>query len=242
MNIAIIGYGKMGREIESVARMRGHHILLIIDEDNQNELNESNLSRVDVAMEFTASESVEANLLKCFETNTPVVCGTTGWQEGLERIKNICDTGSNTLFYTPNFSVGVYLFSKLNKIFASLMNSVDGYDVRIREIHHQKKTDKPSGTAIALANHLIGKLDRKNQWESDPPGSVKPGVIPIESVRKGQVPGTHTVCWESEVNLIELKHVAKSRKGFAQGAMMAAEFITGKKGYFEMTDMIGLDL
>ncbi|MDP4227135.1 MAG: 4-hydroxy-tetrahydrodipicolinate reductase [Bacteroidota bacterium] len=235
MEIALIGYGKMGKEIEAVCRERNHHVALIIDVNNPADLNAENLKNVDVAIEFTTPQTAYNNVLKCFSANVPVVCGTTGWLDNFDHIQQICNEQKQGFFYSSNYSLGVNLFFKLNSELARLMNGFDNYEVSMTETHHVTKKDAPSGTAISLANDIIKNLDRKKEWKLDENGK---DIISIHAFREGTVPGIHTVKYDSPVDYIEIIHSAKSRKGLAFGAVMAAEFLKGKQGIFGMEDLL----
>ncbi|WP_455498019.1 4-hydroxy-tetrahydrodipicolinate reductase [Coprobacter sp.] len=237
MKIALIGYGKMGHAIEQIARERGHEIVSIIDVNNQEDFTSEAFKSADVAIEFSMPAVAMENYRKAFAVGVPVVAGTTGWLEHLPEVKAACETGQ-TFFYASNFSLGVNIFFALNKYLAKIMNRFPSYDVRMVEIHHIHKLDSPSGTAITLAEGLIENIDRKNNWvEGREP--IK-GEIGIQSVREGEVPGIHTVIYESDVDTISITHDAKSRMGFALGAVVAAEFTCGKKGFLTMQDMLNL--
>jgi 4-hydroxy-tetrahydrodipicolinate reductase len=236
MKIALLGYGKMGKEIENLALTRHHNIVLTIDAFNLHELTPENLSRADVAIDFSTPDSAFGNIMKCFEGGVPVVCGTTGWLNRFDEVKKKCADLNQTFFYASNFSLGMNLFFALNKYLARLMNPLNDYDVSIREIHHVHKLDAPSGTAITLANDLIALVDRKKKWELNQ--ASEPSALKITAVREDEVPGTHIVTYESDVDSIEITHLAKSRRGLALGAVMAAEFIKGKKGVYSMQDMM----
>jgi 4-hydroxy-tetrahydrodipicolinate reductase len=235
MNIALIGYGKMGREIEAAALKRGHSIVLKIDANNAQTVSESEFKKADVAIEFTTPHSVIENIKKCFNASLPVVVGTTGWYDNFPDIKLLCSEKNGALFHATNFSVGVNLFFKVNKYLAELMNKYENYEVSMEEIHHIHKLDKPSGTAISLATQILDKIDRKEKWSIDETGQ---DILSIKDVREGEVPGTHIVKYSSEIDDIEIMHKAHSRKGFAQGAVIAAEFLHGKKGVYSMSDLI----
>jgi 4-hydroxy-tetrahydrodipicolinate reductase len=237
MRIALIGYGKMGKEIEQIAIDRGHTIGLTIDQDNQSDLNTENLKGIDVAIEFTNPNSAFKNYMTCFEAKIPVVSGTTGWLDKMNLVQEKCEQG-NTFFYASNFSLGVNLFFELNKTLAKLMAPFSEYNVDIEEIHHIHKLDSPSGTAITLAEGVIENHPRKEKWLEA--RSTKEEDISIFAKRHGSVPGTHTVNWHSEVDEITIQHMAYSRKGFALGAVLAAEFIPQKKGLFGMKDLLNL--
>ncbi len=239
MKIAIIGYGKMGKEIERIALQRNHEIIFKFDKHNVDEFNTENLKKVDVAIEFSEPKIAYNNYLKCFEANLPVVSGTTGWLDKLPEIENLCNNSGKTFFYASNFSLGVNLFFKLNDYLAKLMSSNKDYDLDITETHHTEKKDSPSGTAITLAKGIIKNHNFYNAWSEE--NAENENEFPIHSLRKVKVPGIHTINYESNVDLIEITHSAKSRKGFALGAVKAAEFICGKKGFYGMDDLIKLD-
>lgn len=236
MKVAIIGYGKMGREIEKILINRGHEVALIIDQDNAADLNAENLKSIDVAIEFTMPTTAYANLRRCIESGTPVVSGTTGWLDRYEELKALCIEKSSALFYASNYSLGVNLMFRINKKLAEMMNRVDGYGVEIEEIHHIHKLDAPSGTAITIAEGLIEGLDGIKSWVNDTTPSV--GEVEIKSVREGEVPGTHTVTYESADDVLELKHTIKNRSTLAYGAVVASEFLCGKVGVYSMDDML----
>ena len=221
MKIALIGYGKMGREIERILVERGHSIALIVDRDNTDDLTPENLHGVDAAIEFTTPSTAFDNLRICFETGVPVVCGTTGWTERLHEAE------------------GVNVFFEVNRKLAELMNRFGAYDVTVEETHHTQKKDAPSGTAITLAGDILDRIDRKTHWTSGT--TTEPDALEIASVRRSVVPGIHTVTYESEADVLSITHCAKNRCGFATGAVMAAEFVAGKKGIFSMKDLLGLE-
>jgi 4-hydroxy-tetrahydrodipicolinate reductase len=236
MRIALIGYGKMGKEIEQIALERNHTIPLIIDLDNQHEFNSENLQKVDVAIEFSKPETALNNIRTCFEAGTPIVCGTTGWQEHFESVKKECLSNGKTFFYSSNYSLGVNIFFKVNCYLANIMNNFPQYEVEMEEVHHTQKLDAPSGTAISLANDILKVIDRKKNWQLD--GQDSSEALKINAIRRDTVPGIHTIKYDSAVDYIEMTHSAKSRKGFALGAVVAAEFIHGKKGMFSMDDLL----
>jgi 4-hydroxy-tetrahydrodipicolinate reductase len=238
MNIALIGYGKMGHEIETIAKERGHSITLIIDRDNQKDLNHTNLNAVDVAIEFSTPETAFENIKTCLLVNTPVVSGTTGWLHKFDEAKQLAENGNGALFYASNYSIGVNLFFSLNRIMAQYVNMVKGYDIAIEEIHHTQKKDAPSGTAITLAEIISKEIDKMQGWTMDP--ETAENKIPIKARREGNVPGTHTITLNSEQDEIVLTHRAKSRKGFALGAVLAAEYSAGKKGFLTMDNLLKL--
>lgn len=236
MKIALIGYGKMGKEIEKIAIERGHSIEMIIDIHNKEELTTWNLRKCDVAIEFTTPESATKNYLLCFEAGIPVVSGTTGWLSNKEDVLKKCSEKNGTFFHASNFSLGVNLFFTLNSMLARLMAPHNNYNVEITEAHHIQKLDSPSGTAIILAEQLIENLPAKNDWINK--GDPEEHEILIHSQRTGSVPGTHTIKYESEVDTIEITHCAKNRKGLALGAVLAAEYCQTHKGILTMKDML----
>ncbi len=237
MKIAISGYGKMGREIEKVALERGHTVSAVIDTDKDWKTEQSAISDSSVVIDFSQPDTAVKNIAKCFDFNLPVVVGTTGWYDELERVKALCLVKNQSLFVASNFSVGVNILFEINKRLAAIMNDHPEYDVMIEETHHIHKKDAPSGTAITLGNQIINNLVRKSDIGNEL--SDKPHELVIKSFRIDEVPGTHIVNYSSNIDEIELKHIAKSRRGFAVGAVMAAEWIIGKKGFFEMSDMLG---
>ncbi len=236
MKVAIIGYGKMGREIEKILIERGHTVPLIIDMDNAADLNAENLAGVDVAIEFTTPDTAYGNLVKCVQAKTPVVSGTTGWLDKFDELTAMCKQSGGALFYASNYSLGVNLMFRINKQLAELMNKFNGYAVEVEEIHHIHKKDAPSGTAITIAEGLIENLTDKSSWVNDQ--TPKQGEIEIKSIREGEVPGTHTVTYESADDVLELKHTIKNRSTLAYGAVIASEFLCGKEGVFSMEDML----
>ncbi len=236
MKLAIIGYGKMGKTIERIARERGHEIVSVIDVDNQNEFESEAFKSAEVAIEFTRPEVALENYRKAFAAGVAVVSGTTGWTTQLPEIKEKVENNGYTFFWSSNFSIGVNIFMAVNKYLAKIMNQFPDYNVEMTEIHHTQKLDAPSGTAITLAEDIIEKLDRKEVWTKET--ADKEYELPIKSLREGQVPGIHIIRYESAVDSIEITHDAKSREGFALGAVVAAEFTAGKKGFLGMADMI----
>ena len=236
MNIALIGYGKMGHEIEKIALQRGHNIVSIIDMNNLEEFNSPAFKSADVAIEFSTPDSAIQNYRKCFEVGVAVVAGTTGWLEHLDEVKRACAEQGKTFFYASNYSLGVNIFFALNKYLAKIMNNYPSYEVKMEEVHHIHKLDAPSGTAITLAEDLIKEVDRKERWSLEV--EEKQTDLPIHCIREGEVPGIHQIIYESEADIISIKHDAKSRVGFALGAVLAAEFTNGKKGFLGMGDML----
>lgn len=226
----------MGREIEKILLERGHEIVLRIDAENASELTPERLAAADVALEFTAPETAYANIRACILARTPVVSGTTGWTARLGELEELCRERRSALFYASNFSLGVNLLFRLNRQLAAMIDRVSGYDVRIEEVHHTQKKDAPSGTAITLAEGIIGELDAKNGWVND--DHAPADRIAIRSVREGTVPGIHTVTYESEDDILELRHTIKNRRTLAMGAVVAAEFLCGKEGVYTMDDLL----
>jgi 4-hydroxy-tetrahydrodipicolinate reductase len=239
MKIALIGYGKMGREVEKIALERGHEIVSIIDLDNQEDFDSLEfLFSAEVAIEFTRPETAVSNYRKCFERNIPVVAGTTGWRHELEVIKKECEGKKQTFFYASNYSIGVHVFFAINRHLAKMMNNFPQYDVYMEEIHHIHKLDSPSGTGIVLAEGILENIDRKNQWKEGK--AENPGDLLIRSKREGEVVGIHEVVYESDADTIHIRHHAKNRRGLALGAVLAAEFIKGKTGFLTMDNMLKL--
>lgn len=236
MKIALIGYGKMGKAIEKIVWKRGHEVVSVIDVDNREDFKSDAFRSADVAIEFSMPEAAFGNVMACFAADIPVVVGTTGWLERLDAVRAICEKEGKTFFYASNFSIGVNLFFALNRHLAKLMNDFPIYDVHMTETHHVHKLDAPSGTALTLANDLITQLDRKRGWRLKESGNSDEVVI--HAIRKGETPGIHEVMYESEEDYIRIEHNAHSRTGFAVGAVLAAEFIVGKKGFLGMEDML----
>jgi 4-hydroxy-tetrahydrodipicolinate reductase len=246
MKIAIIGYGKIGRIIESMAIEKGHNIGSRIDIDNQELLSLDNLRQHDVAIEFTRPETAFENILKCLEAGLPVVSGTTGWTENVGKLIEICRKKNGSFLYASNFSLGVNILFHLNRYLATVMNRHEQYNVQMSEIHHTQKLDAPSGTALTLAKDLLEEINRKEGWALRTPGdsvlssgSGKDKLM-IEAIRRGTVAGVHEVSYESEFDILSIRHEAKDRRGFANGAIMAAEFIHDKKGFFTMKEVLDL--
>jgi 4-hydroxy-tetrahydrodipicolinate reductase len=237
MNIALIGYGKMGRMIEEMALQRGHHIPVKIDKDNAADFTKENLAIADVAIEFTAPDSAFENVKKCLDFSVPVISGSTGWNQQLDWIKRYCLEKEGAFLHASNFSIGVNIFFEINTLLARLMAMQPEYDVRIKEIHHTQKLDKPSGTAVTLAEQVLEHHSRKQAWTIEKVAA--PDHLKIECERTDPAPGTHHVTYTSEIDNIEIIHTAHNRKGFALGAVLAAEFIRGKKGVFSMKDVLG---
>jgi len=225
----------MGKVIEEIALKRGHSIPLKVNRENLN-FDLELLKNCDAAIEFSSPESAVGNINKCFEANVPVIVGTTGWYDEFEKVQNKCEAENQGLLYATNFSVGVNIFYEINKKLATLMDANNQYDVEVEEIHHIQKLDAPSGTAISIAEGIIENLDRKDVWKNDM--DVSENELAIESKRIADVPGTHIVKYESDIDVIEIKHEAKNRKGFAFGAVLAAEYMNEKKGVFTMKDVL----
>lgn len=238
MKIALIGYGKMGRAIEEVAVAKGHEIVLKIDVQNNQEFTKENMIKADVAIEFTGPHSAFENVKKCIELGIPVVSGSTGWLDKWSEIESTCKTNNGCLVYSSNYSIGVNLFFEVNKQLAKLMEPYIDYDVSMIELHHTEKKDAPSGTAISLAEQILANNGRKHNWVNSP--SQNATDIVITSERIDPAPGTHTVTYSSPIDTIEIIHTAHTRKGFASGALLAAEFANKKKGIFTMKEVLGL--
>ncbi|MBR3413042.1 MAG: 4-hydroxy-tetrahydrodipicolinate reductase [Bacteroidales bacterium] len=248
MKIALLGYGKMGKAIEQLATERGHDITVTIDDEDDwmDKLDE--LRDCDMAIDFSTPATVVGNIMRCFDLDLPVVVGTTGWYDQLESVVHDCQQRGKALFVASNFSIGMNIMFELNRRLAQLMNSHEDYDVTISETHHIHKLDAPSGTAITLANDIIEELDRKDEWMlwktvteqsvTQKHRRIKKDTLPITSIREGEVPGIHEVVYDSDIDTITLRHSAKSRKGLAMGAILAAEYMEGKKGYYTMTDLL----
>ncbi|MDD3108531.1 MAG: 4-hydroxy-tetrahydrodipicolinate reductase [Alistipes sp.] len=232
MKIALIGYGKMGHEIERILILRGHTVPLIIDVDNSAELTAENLKRAEVAIEFTTPATAFGNITTCLKAGIPVVCGTTGWLDHFEEARQLCEQQKGAFFYASNYSIGMNIFFEVNRRLAQLMEAYPQYDVTVEETHHTQKKDAPSGTAITIAEGILENLNRKKQWVCGV--TTVPEELEITSVRRSVVAGIHTVTYESEADLITFTHNAKGRQGLAFGAVLAAEFLCGKQGIFTM--------
>jgi len=239
MKIAIIGYGKMGHIIEQIALQRGHSIVSTIDINNQDDFASEAFRSADVAIEFTSPSTAYENYQRCFAADIPVVSGTTGWTSRLGEIKQQCEEEGKTFFYASNFSIGVNIFFAASRLLAKLMNSFQAYDVDLTEIHHIHKLDAPSGTAITLAEGILDEIDRKKAWRLEHEEDTNnPDELIIHAIREDEVSGIHEVRYDSIVDTITIRHEAKSRAGFALGAVLAAEFTAGKKGFLQMKDLI----
>ena len=248
MKIALIGYGKMGKMIEQIALSRGHEIVSIIDIDNQQDFESEAFASADVAIEFTAPQVAYGNYLKAWAKGVKVVSGSTGWlKDHGDEVRKMCTEGGQTLFWASNFSIGVAIFSAVNRYLANIMNGFPQYDVRMEETHHIHKLDHPSGTGITLAEEIVERLDRKQQWTlgtlTQPDGTVvvenepKEGDLAIDSVRRDEVPGIHSITYNSEADQITITHDAHSRQGFALGAVLAAEYTANHNGLLTISDM-----
>ena len=238
MKIVLIGYGRMGKAIEEISVSRKHDIVQKISSGNKNELTKENLRLADVAIEFTSPGNAVENIIACLEAGIPVVSGTTGWLQHYDKIRKICLEKKGAFLYASNFSVGVNIFFEINKRLASLMADHAAYDVSIQEIHHTQKKDAPSGTAITLAEQVLNEVHRKRKWVNDNSGNVTD--LLISSKRIDPAAGTHSVKYTSDIDDIEIIHTAHNRTGFATGAVLAAEFIIGKRGIFGMKEVLGL--
>ncbi len=236
MKIALIGYGKMGKTIEEIALQRNHEIVLKIDINNFDEFTAENIAKADAAIEFTGPHSAFENVKKVLSFGIPLVCGSTGWLDKFDEIKKLVTDKNGTFLYASNFSIGVNIFFELNKKLATLMAPHPDYEIGIKEIHHTQKKDAPSGTAITLAEQILERNNRKKRWVNENSDNVED--LEIISERIDPAPGTHIVTYSSTIDDIEIIHTAHSRKGFALGAVMAAEFIKGKKGNFSMKDVL----
>lgn len=277
MKLALIGYGKMGRMIEKIAKERGHEITVVIDIDNEVDIDSKAFRKSDVAIEFTRPDSAVNNILKCFSAGVPVVCGTTGWLDSLPAVKSVCESGKGALFYSSNYSIGVNIFEAVSRYLAGIMNNYPQYSPCMEEVHHIHKLDHPSGTAITIAEELIATSNKVDNWKETPEApetteasentegsetaaaqqpinfDKEPNTLYISHRREGEFPGIHTVTWDSPQDTITISHSAKSREGFALGAVMAAEWLaekckkfsvgplklgSGQTGFFTMKDML----
>jgi 4-hydroxy-tetrahydrodipicolinate reductase len=236
MNIALVGYGKIGRTIEALGLKQGHSFPLVIDVGNTADLNAERLMDIDTAIEFTTPASAPGNILRCIELGVPVVSGTTGWNDRFGEVEEFCRKRGGAFFYASNFSIGVNILFALNRQLAGIMDRFPDYMPSIQEIHHIHKLDAPSGTAITLAEEIIRRQERIKEWSLEQ--GDDPGVLHIEAVREGEVRGKHTIRYESGLDSISLAHVAKSRDAFAVGALMAASWIMDRKGIFGMSDLL----
>ena len=248
MKIALIGYGKMGKTIEKIAIERGHEIVSVIDIDNRDDFDSEAFRSADVAIEFTAPTVAYENCKRAMAAGVKVVSGSTGWyQQNVAEMRRLCEEEGKTLFWSSNFSLGVAVFSAVNRYLAKIMNRFANYDVQMEETHHIHKLDAPSGTAITLAEGILENLDRKESWVmgdlTNPDGSVTPGAAPqgsqlkIDAIRRDEVPGIHTVTYDSEADSITITHDAKNRSGFALGAVLAAEYVNTHEGLLGMSNL-----
>jgi 4-hydroxy-tetrahydrodipicolinate reductase len=238
LKIALIGYGKMGKAIETIVLQRGHNVVLKIDIDNAADFTKENIQKADVAIEFTSPHSAYDNVMKCISFGIPVVCGSTGWLQQWDAATNYCKQQNGCLLYSSNYSIGVNIFFEINKRLAALMNAHGEYKVSMEEIHHTQKKDAPSGTAVTLAEQVLENIDRTKNWVNHE--SNNPTELSIISKRIDPAPGTHSVSYISEIDTIDIIHTAHNRTGFATGAALAAEFAKGKKGIFSMKEVLGL--
>ncbi|MDR2912923.1 MAG: 4-hydroxy-tetrahydrodipicolinate reductase [Alistipes sp.] len=243
MRVAIIGYGKMGQEIEKLLTARGHKVGLIIDVQNAADLRAEKMTNIDVAIEFTTPETAFGNIRKCLEMGTPVVCGTTAWTSHLPEVEKLCRENNGAFFHASNYSIGVNVAFELNRRLAELMNRFPDYDVTVEETHHTAKKDAPSGTAITIADDIVERLDRKSRWTAGL--TTDPNELEVTSVRRSVAPGTHTITYESPVDILTVRHDIKSRAGLAAGAVSAAEFLAaevaaGRHGIYTMRDLLQL--
>lgn len=246
MKIALIGYGKMGKAIHEIANEKNNRsdknkfdISLIVDVDNRLSVTKQELQQVDVAIEFTSPHTAVENIQWCFDADVPVVVGSTGWTEKLDEIKNYAIANNKSFLFAPNFSIGVNIFFEVNRYLSQIMNHHDEYNVTLEEIHHTEKKDAPSGTALHATLDILNRLERKKNWENNVTTNVE--TISIISKREENIPGTHLVTYESSIDKIELIHTAHNRKGFASGALLAAEWLVGKKGVYSMEDVLGFN-
>jgi 4-hydroxy-tetrahydrodipicolinate reductase len=238
MNIALVGYGKMGKAIEQIAVERGHKIVLKMGSENQADLTAENLGKVDVAIEFTNPHAAFGNVSTCLRNGVPVVCGSTGWLTDLPTAKALAIAEQLGFIYASNFSVGVNIFFELNRKLAQVMSKQAQYDVQVQEIHHTQKVDAPSGTAVTIAEGILENYSGKEKWVNHSTKAIN--ELGIESIRQDPAPGTHTVSYNCSIDSIEIKHTAHNRIGFASGAVLAAEFLQGKAGVYSMKDVLGL--
>ncbi len=242
MNILLLGYGKMGKAIEQLALERNHSIVAKIDLHNAENLTALDTTAVDVAIEFSQPDAASQNIRYCLKNGIPVISGTTGWLKDKPAIEDYCTERNGTFLYASNFSIGVNIFFRLNEYLAGMMKKFEEYEPSVIETHHTEKKDAPSGTAITLAEGILREHLKKHEWELERKGEnyAGTGKLPIQAIREGQVPGTHTVTYASDIDTIEIRHTAHARKGFAQGAVMVAEWIKNKKGILTMQDFLKL--
>lgn len=239
MKLAIIGYGRMGHLIEEVAKSRGIEISCIIDKDDTEKYASEEFRKSDVAIQFTTPSTAIEGILACFVANVPVVVGTTGWDSSLPEMQSMCEKGKGTMLYASNFSIGMNIFMAMNRYLTEIMNTFDSYDPSLLEIHHVHKLDHPSGTAVTLANQLTSVSSRIKSWiEKELGEKADKGFLPVYHRREGEVPGIHTITWESDCDSIIMTHDAKNRLGFARGAVSAAQWLAGKKGFYSIGDFL----
>ena len=238
MKIALIGYGKMGRVIEQIALSKGHEIVLRISSNNAGELTTTNIQQADVCIEFSTPQTAHQHVIACLQAGVPVVCGSTAWLEKLNEVKAFCKSVDGTFLYASNFSIGVNLFFKINEQLAQLMKHYPAYRVCMEEIHHTQKLDAPSGTAVTLAEGILANSEIKKVWVNHP--TTNTSELEIISIRQDPAPGTHVIHYQSTQDEITLTHTALTREGFASGALLAAEFVVGRKGIFTMSDVLGM--
>ncbi|NOR87785.1 MAG: 4-hydroxy-tetrahydrodipicolinate reductase [Bacteroidales bacterium] len=240
MKIVILGYGKMGKEVESLAKEKGHQIVAKIDQAQDWQQQSEPINTADIAIDFSIPESAKDNMMQCLKHRLPLVIGTTGWYDDLEEIKKECELKKGAILWASNFSIGMNIFFKMNSLLAELTSKFPEYQAHIHEIHHTQKLDAPSGTAIAIANGILEKNKNLKSWELNENSNTRSTeILPITYERIAQVPGTHIVSYQSSIDDITMKHEAKNRKGFAAGALLAAEWLVGKTGFFSMEDVIG---
>ena len=235
MKIALFGYGKMGKEIEQIALQRGHEIVLKIKGTE-----EYDISQADIAIDFSVPNAALSNIVSCFRNNVPVISGTTGWLDDFDKAIDVCKENNGSFIYASNFSIGVNIFFELNKQLAKMMNSQKEYSINVEETHHTKKLDTPSGTAITLAEGIINNTSKRDWQLKERQTQINAGTIPIEAKRILDVPGTHIISYESQIDSIEIKHTAHNRKGFALGAIIAAEWLNNKIGIYTMKDVLNI--
>jgi 4-hydroxy-tetrahydrodipicolinate reductase len=237
MKIALIGYGKMGKAIEEIALSRGHQVVLKVSVDNLQDNTIEKIKQTDAAIEFTGPESAFDNIIRCLDAGVPVISGSTGWLSRLNEARGYCRQKNGAMLYASNFSVGVNIFFEVNKRLAALMAPHPDYEVQVTEIHHTEKKDSPSGTAITLAEQILQKIDRKKGWVNHISNNLE--ELEILSERVDPAPGTHTIEYSSSIDTLTITHTAHNRRGFATGAVLAAEYIVGKKGIYQMSDVLG---
>jgi 4-hydroxy-tetrahydrodipicolinate reductase len=237
MKIALIGYGKMGKAIEEIALSRGHQVVLKVSVDNLQDNTIEKIKQTDAAIEFTGPESAFDNIIRCLDAGVPVISGSTGWLSRFDEARGYCRQKNGAMLYASNFSVGVNIFFEVNKRLAALMAPHPDYEVQVTEIHHTEKKDSPSGTAITLAEQILQKIDRKKGWVNHISNNLE--ELEILSERVDPAPGTHTIEYSSSIDTLTITHTAHNRRGFATGAVLAAEYIVGKKGIYQMSDVLG---